>query len=269
MKSYSPVSHPSAKGYFDLVVKGYPYREGHGFGSFLCDLKVEDTVVSSDDNETSTTSSSMILAELKGPRKVHGDPTVYNRWKYVGLVAGGTGIAPLFQLARIMLDEEGGVDMNSCAETTGTCSANENQEEAKQTEEAPTRSTTTDKVHLLFINKKEEDILMKDEIDALAKKHPDRFLVTYSLTEEEEKDDSDYQYGRGSAQMALDSLPPPANGDGSTMVFVCGRDGFVESWGGAVGREATTDGSKGKKIQGPLKGWLSEAGYQASEVFKY
>ena len=128
-----------------------------------------------------------------------------------------------------------------------------------------------------FINKKKEDILMRDEIDALAQKYPDRFFVTYSLTEEQSKDetnkkgdeDTAYQYGRGSSQMALDALPSPANGDGSTMVFVCGRDGFVESWGGAVGREVTTDGSKGKKIQGPLKGWLAEAGYQASEGFKY
>ena len=166
----------------------------------------------------------------------------------------------------------------SDSSSSSTCStAADGSNECKEDEKSETSSipSTTNKVHLLFINKKKEDILMRDEIDALAQKYPDRFLVTYSLTEEEKEESSDnddssaYQYGRGSSKMALDALPPPANGDGSTMVFVCGRDGFVESWGGAVGREATTDGSKGKKIQGPLKGWLAEAGYQASEVFKY
>ena len=31
------------------------------------------------------------------------------------------------------------------------------------------------------------------------------------------------------------ALPPPT-GDGSTMIFVCGTDGFVETWGGPVRR---------------------------------
>jgi len=54
------------------------------------------------------------------------------------------------------------------------------------------------------------------------------------------------------------------------MIFVCGRDGFVETWAGSVGRgPPKADGKKGKKIQGPLKGILAAAGYDASEVFKY
>ena len=54
------------------------------------------------------------------------------------------------------------------------------------------------------------------------------------------------------------------------MVLVCGKDGFVETWAGAVGRgPKKADGSKGPKIQGPLMGLLAESGYDASEVFKY
>ena len=87
-KSYSPVSHPNQNGYFDLVVKEYPYEEGGGLGKYLCDMEV----------------GSPIQAKLKGERMMHGSSAVVGRgWKNIGLVAGGTGIAPLLQIARIAL----------------------------------------------------------------------------------------------------------------------------------------------------------------------
>ena len=54
------------------------------------------------------------------------------------------------------------------------------------------------------------------------------------------------------------------------MVLVCGTDGFVELWGGPVARAPKQPGEKkGAKVQGPLLGLLAEAGFDASEVFKY
>ena len=272
-KSYSPISHPSARGYFELVVKSYSIRPGGGVGAFLCGLQVhndcssvegadefnDDTgvAVESDDGTCNKNRFSSIIAKLKSPRMMHGSPLILNRWKRIGLIAGGTGIAPLFQIANILLEDR--------AET-----------------EDGARTT----VHLLYINRRQEDILMKDEIDALVREHPDRFFVTYSLTRADDNSESmnieqykqgtgtqnknEFKLGRGSSDMALDALPPPADGDGSTMVLICGKDGFVESWGGAIGREPNLpDGTQGKKIQGPLLGWLGQAGYHASEVFKY
>ncbi len=53
------------------------------------------------------------------------------------------------------------------------------------------------------------------------------------------------------------------------MIFVCGTDGFVKSWGGPIGRAPPkANGSKGPKIQGPLQGWLKEAGFSEHQVFK-
>ena len=78
--------------------------------------------------------------------------------------------------------------------------------------------------------------------------------------------------------MAKDALPSPmnthTNGEKifteNSMVFVCGTDGFVKSWGGSIRRAPPkADGSKGPKIQGPLEGWLKEAGFSAHQVFKY
>ena len=227
-KSYSPVSHPNQSGYFDLVVKAYPYQEGGGVGKYLCDMEV----------------GSSITGKLKGERMMHGSPQVIGRgWKHIGLVAGGTGIAPLLQIARIAL-------------------------ESSTPEEKP-------RVHLLFINHTSKDILGKDEIEELAREHPDHFFVTHSFTRPEDDDEtigecpvgSKFATGRGDAALAKKALPKPSPGE--TMVLVCGRDGFVAHWAGPVTRAPTTDGSKGPKIQGPLLGVLAEAGFTADQVFKY
>ena len=54
------------------------------------------------------------------------------------------------------------------------------------------------------------------------------------------------------------------------MVLVCGTDGFVDTWAGPVVRgPRLPDGSRGPKVQGELLGVLAEAGFDASEVFKY
>jgi len=128
----------------------------------------------------------------------------------------------------------------------------------------------TCKVNVLSINRVEEDILLKKELDDLVKEYPDRVSVTYSLTGSDMGDtDKGYKSGRGDKQLAHEALPHPSLGK-DVMIFVCGKDGFVEHWGGPVGRAPNkADGSKGKKIQGELLGVLKEAGYDASQVFKY
>ena len=217
-KSYSPVSHPAAEGIVELVVKAYPLRPGGGVGAYLCSLEPGQTM----------------HAEIKGKRMMHGSAAVAQRWQSVGLVAGGTGIAPLLQIARILLEDP---DDHSA-------------------------------VYLLSINRREQDILMRQEIERLAIKHTERFTVTYSLTGPPPAGWTG-QTGRGSMDMVSAALPRPT-GDGKTMVLVCGTDGFVATWGGPVGRAPKgADGFKGAKVQGPLLGFLSEAGFGAAEVFKY
>jgi len=218
-KSYSPITHPETEGTFDLIVKSYPLQPGGGVGKYLCDMQVGDS----------------ITATLKKERMMHGSPVVEGRWKHVGLIGGGTGVAPLLQLARIILD--------SSYDTT---------------------------IHLLFINRHDDDILGKSIIDQMVVDHPKQFFVTYSLTGR--GTDTQYETGRGTVDMARRALPPPFSGKGEsdTMVFICGKDGFVAHWGGPVGRgPPKADGSKGPKVQGPLDGVLKEAGYTVEQVFKY
>lgn len=221
-KSYSPVSHPGTEGFMDLIVKAYPPRPGGGVGRFLCDMKVGETT----------------LGTVKSKRLMHGDAAVLGRWSRIGLVAGGTGIAPLLQIAKIVLSSRD-----------------------------PSEASTT--VQLLFFNRGEEDILAREEIELLAAEHPSRFSATYSLTGQHVPEGWQGYTGRGDAAMVAAALPPPT-GDGKTMILVCGTDGFVSTWGGPVGRAPRqSDGSKGAKVQGPLLGLLADAGYSAEEVFKY
>ena len=302
-KSYSPISHPSTKGYFELVVKSYKnsfYHEGGGVGKYLCDLTVGRS----------------INGEVKKERIMHGSSQIVNRgWNHIGLIAGGTGIAPLLQLARILLFEKD--DDNDEDE-------DEDKEQQCNNTDANTNTNTgkiRPKIHLLFINHAKEDILGRNEIETLAKKHPNNFFVTYLFTQEHEDEENNdgeesqdkylqqqqmqpssptpqdrysdasavkssslsssssshqpsitflYGRGRGDVDMVKQALPLPSKGDATTMIFVCGRDGFVEYWAGPVTRDTPLIGKKkGKKIQGPLLGVLKASGYTASQVFKY
>ena len=65
--------------------------------------------------------------------------------------------------------------------------------------------------------------------------------------------------------MAKSALPDPSNP--KTMVLVCGTDGFVDTWAGAITRIKTPDGKK-QKVQGPVLGILKAAGFTEAQVYK-
>ncbi|RYG47242.1 hypothetical protein EON67_08750, partial [archaeon] len=104
-----------------LVVKVYPTGV---VSKYFGDLKVGDEV------------------EIKGPIKKFD--YVPNTWNAIGMIAGGSGITPMLQLIRAILDNP--------------------------------RDKT--EVRLLFANKTPADVILKAELDALAAVHPN-FKVTY------------------------------------------------------------------------------------------
>jgi len=223
-KSYSPISLPSAEGYFDILVKKYPPRAGGGVGAFLCSLNPGEVA----------------LMRVKAPRVIHGSEAVAGRWARLGFVAGGTGVAPFLQIIRALLADD-----------------------ADET-----------RMRLLFVNRREEDILARAELDDLAARFPGRFNVAYSLTQP--GDAWGGLVGRGSADMARAALswdetagaPTTGGGAGAAMVMVCGTDGFVETWSGPLTRVKNADGTK-RKVQGPVLGFLRDAGFTATEVYKF
>ncbi|XP_022938224.1 NADH-cytochrome b5 reductase-like protein [Cucurbita moschata] len=74
-RSYTPISDPEAKGYFDLLIKIYPQGK---MTQHFAKLKPGDKL------------------EVKGPiRKLKYSP---NMKKHIGMIAGGTGITPMLQV---------------------------------------------------------------------------------------------------------------------------------------------------------------------------
>ncbi|CAJ2671953.1 unnamed protein product [Trifolium pratense] len=151
IKPYTPTTLDSDVGHFDLVIKMYPQgRMSHHFR----EMRVGDSLA------------------VKGPK---------GRFKYqlgevraFGMLAGGSGITPMFQVARAILEN-------------------------------PSDKT---KVHLIYANVTYEDILLKEELDGLATNYPDRFKIYYVLNQPPEIWDGGV--GFVSKEMIQAHLPPPA-----------------------------------------------------------
>ncbi|KAG2499807.1 hypothetical protein HYH03_002103 [Edaphochlamys debaryana] len=160
--------------------------------------------------------------EMKGPMKKY--PYEPNCKKAIGLVAGGTGITPMLQVIDTVL-------------------AN------------PADKT---QLSLVYANMTEADIILKDKIDALAAKHPDRFKVYYVV---DKPSWGGLMWKGGVGYMTKDMLSknlPAASKD--SLVMVCGPPGMME----AVSGNKAPDYS-----QGEVKGLLKDLGFDSSNVFKF
>ena len=118
---------------------------------------------------------------MKGPWKKFGYEA--NKWKHLGMIAGGTGLAPMYQL---ILES-----LNTADDDT--------------------------KITLLYANKSGADILLKERLDKLAAQHPSRFNVVYSL----DTPPPGWKGEKGfvTADMVKEHMPAPVDG---TRIFVCG-----------------------------------------------
>ncbi|OVA13754.1 Oxidoreductase FAD/NAD(P)-binding [Macleaya cordata] len=160
IKPYTPTTLDSDVGYFELVIKMYPQgRMSHHFR----EMRVGDYMA------------------VKGPK---------GRFKYqpgqvraFGMLAGGSGITPMFQVARAILENP---------------------------------KDKTD-VHLIYANVTFEDILLKEELDGLSSKYPDRFKVYYVLNQPPEE----WNGGVGfvSKEMIQTHCPAPAS---DIQILRCG-----------------------------------------------
>lgn len=152
IKAYTPTTLDSDVGYFELVIKMYPQgRMSHHFR----ELQEGDYLA------------------VKGPK---------GRFKYqlgevkaFGMLAGGTGITPMFQVTRAILEN-------------------------------PNDKT---KLHLIYANVTYEDILLKEELDTFGRTFPDRFSVYYVLNQPPEG----WEGGVGfvSKEMIETHCPAPAS----------------------------------------------------------
>lgn len=154
---------------------------------------------------------------MKGPWKKL--PYEANKYTNVGMIAGGTGLTPMLQVVREILSN-------------------------------PADKT---KVTLLFGNKTEQDILLRAELEELAKDA--RFEVVHTL--DAPPSNWDGETGFVTAAMVRKTMPAPGEG---TMIMVCGPGPMMNSVSGPKA-------DKGK--QGELGGCLKEVGYGDGQWFKF
>ncbi|KAL9100196.1 MAG: hypothetical protein Q9163_004402 [Psora crenata] len=171
VRPYTPTSDEDQKGYIDLVVK--KYADGP-MSRHLHDMVPGQRL------------------DFKGPiPKYRWEP---NKHKHIALIAGGSGITPMYQLARAIFKN-------------------------------PDDKT---KVTLVFGNVTEEDILLKSEFEHLENTYPNRFRAFYVL----EKPPQSWRQGSGyiSKELLQTVLPEPK--EEGFKAFVCGPPGMYRAVSG-------------------------------------
>lgn len=161
IRPYTPVSDEDDKGHMDLLVKVYPNGP---MSNHLHSMAVGQTL------------------DIKGPIPKY--PWTENKHSHIALIAGGTGITPMFQLTRAIFKN-------------------------------PNEKT---KVSLIFGNVGESDILLKEEFEKLENEYPQRFRVFYTL----DQPPKDWAYGKGFITKELLKEVLPDASQENIKIFVCG-----------------------------------------------
>ena len=184
-RSYTPTSSEEDLGHLDLVIKVYKggvidrFPDGGKMSQYFDGLKVGDEV---------SLSGPVGMTEYVGAGKwLHGRREI--KATHVGMMAGGTGITPMYQILQVALRD----------------------------------AKDKTKFSLIFANQTADDILLKDEIDALAAKYPSRFSVHYTLDRPPKKWSG--STGFITPEMIQENLPAPK---ASTLVVMCGPPPMVK-----------------------------------------
>jgi len=182
-RPYTPTSSDDERGFVDFVIKVYRplepnFPKGGMMSQHLDNMKIGDKI---------WMAGPVGKVEYQGSGRVKlsqkGKTPVFFEANKIGMVAGGTGITPMLQVIRAILKNP--------------------------------RDKT--KIWLIFANKTEDDILLRDELEGIAKAQPDRFKLWLTL----DNPPAGWAQGKGfiSEEMCRDHLPPQGP---STMVFNCG-----------------------------------------------
>lgn len=173
-RSYTPVSNNADRGVLELVIKVYP--DGALTGGYLADLAVGDEV------------------QFRGPKGAMRYRR--NLCRRLGMVAGGTGITPMYQVIRAICEDD--------------------------------RDTT--EVSLVYANRTEEDILLRAELEAFARRYPKNLKIHYML---DQPPATGWAYGTGfvNKDVLAERMPAPA---ADTKVMLCGPPGMVKGATGAL-----------------------------------
>lgn len=188
-RKYTPVSSDEDKGYVELVIKVYfknvhpKFPDGGKMSQYLESLKIGDGIDVNGPHGRLQYFGNGKF-EIKSIKKT--DPVEKKTVSKVSMIAGGTGIAPMLQLIRQMVKDK-------------------------------------TKMSLIFANQTEQDILLREELDEVARKYPDKFKVWYTL----DRPGENWKYSTGFVDktMIQDHLFKP---DNETLILFCGPPMMVK-----------------------------------------
>lgn len=191
VRPYTPINYVDDQGHFDLIVKRYANSK---MGCHLFGLKKGDTI------------------DVKGPwSSFKVAPSQFQR---IGMIAGGTGITPMYQILHNILRD---------------------------------KSNTT-RVSLLFANHTVQDILLKKELDESARSHKGMLDIHYCTTQPSNQ--RDYYTGHITKEMIRETMPTPQNKEG-ICIFVSGPPSFMKTMCGS--KDYSSAPPKQGPLQGYLK----------------
>jgi cytochrome-b5 reductase len=159
-RPYTPISDNSTKGRFELLVKKYPKSK---MGTHVFQLRQGEELL------------------VKGPFKKFDYSA--NQWSHVGMIAGGTGIAPMFQMVQGILQN-------------------------------PKDKT---KVSLVYANNARRDILLANELTEYQKVYPN-FNLYLTLLDVPKR----WLGGIGYINKEMVEAFMPKPGEKNTKILVCG-----------------------------------------------
>eukprot|EP01024_Parvocaulis_polyphysoides_P050877 TRINITY_DN4969_c0_g1_i1.p2 TRINITY_DN4969_c0_g1~~TRINITY_DN4969_c0_g1_i1.p2 ORF type:complete len:299 (-),score=42.66 TRINITY_DN4969_c0_g1_i1:575-1471(-) len=162
MRSYTPVTDDRTKGYVDFVIKVY---ENGIMSQHLNKLKIGESLL------------------MRGPK----GRFLYrqNMKRHFGMLAGGTGITPMYQIAQAIL----------------------------------TNPQDATKISLIFGNVSTDDILIRSELEQMAKEHPKQFNVYFVVDKLKEGEDWKGGVGYITGDVIKEHLPSPSE---DVLVLRCG-----------------------------------------------
>uniref|UniRef100_A0A674P825 NADH-cytochrome b5 reductase n=1 Tax=Takifugu rubripes TaxID=31033 RepID=A0A674P825_TAKRU len=191
VRAYTPVSSDENRGFVDLVVKVYykdshpTYPEGGKMSQYLDSMAIGDTI-------DFRGPSGLLVYKENGRFSIRPDKKsepVVRKFKHVGMIAGGTGITPMLQLIRrITADADDGT-----------------------------------KCSLIFANQTEKDILLREELEEVKRKHPDKVHLWFTL----DRAPQEWSYSSGfvTQDMIKDHLPAPA---ADVLIVLCGPPPMIQ-----------------------------------------
>ena len=190
-RQYTPITSDFLnKGYFDLLVKVYKknehprFPEGGWMSQYLDSLEIGSLV------NVSGPSGRLEYLGNGNFRIGERNQTVSD----LGMIAGGTGITPMFQIIQHVLKAKNGQDSLDLS--------------------------------LLYGNQHPGDILLKNELEDLARDHPKQFEVFFTVDRFENGDKWTGFQGFVDADMIRASMPPPSPG---VLILLCGPYPMLKS----------------------------------------